>query len=64
MFYTLVMAVGGVFLVLCGWVAVEELVRRKSPRLPDECDETERAHGCHHCLLGDTCEAKPDNEEP
>lgn len=55
MLYSLGIAVGGVFLLLVGWVAVEEFVRRKSPHTADDCDEAARAHGCGHCLMADTC---------
>ncbi|MCP4644795.1 MAG: hypothetical protein GY851_30415 [bacterium] len=59
----LLATIGILFVVLGGWVAIEQWVRKKSPRTADECDEAARAHGCHHCALGDTCAARPEEDE-
>lgn len=55
MLYHLIFAVVVILAVFGGWLLVEEFVRRKSPRRPEDCDESERAHGCGHCLMADTC---------
>ena len=60
---SLLKAIGGVFLLLLLWVGVQEWVRRKSPHSPDDCDESQRAHGCHHCVMADTCASKPEEDE-
>ena len=60
--WQLAFAVGGVFLLLGGWLAVERLVRRVSPPSPEDCDEVRRMHGCHHCRLGEVCAEKPQNQ--
>jgi len=64
MLWQLAFAVGGVFVMLGGWLAVEWLVRRVSPRVPEECDEAERLRGCHHCLMGDVCTEKAREDSP
>ena len=61
--YSAAVAVGGVFLILLGWVAVEEFVRRKSPPMPEGCELPEGYHGCRHCMMGDTCAAKQDEDD-
>ena len=55
MLYHLVFAVGVIMTVFGGWLLVEELVRRKAPRRPEDCDESGEGHGCGHCLMADTC---------
>ncbi|MBN2308231.1 MAG: hypothetical protein JXR94_04625 [Candidatus Hydrogenedentes bacterium] len=63
MLYQLAVAVGGVFLALGGWLLVEHWVRRVSPRLPGECDEAARAHGCHHCAMADVCTVEREDSD-
>jgi len=59
MLYHLLMAVGGVFVLLVGWVLVEQWVRRRAPNSPADCDIPEGAHGCAHCIMADTCTRRP-----
>lgn len=65
MLYHFAVAIISVFILLTGWVAIEHWARKKAPRLPDECDGSGLEHSCSHCIMADTCAAKPqDTEEP
>ncbi len=66
MLFSLFKAIFGVFILMLLWVGVQELIRRKSPHTPEDCDEAEGDHGCHHCVMADTCVSRPspkDDEE-
>jgi hypothetical protein len=61
MLYSVLRALGGIYLLVALWYGVQLWIRRHSPNLPPDCDPLERYFGaCHRCAMGDSCGAKPD----
>jgi hypothetical protein len=64
MWYSALMAVGGIIGLMALWIAVQELARRQTPGAAPDSDMLEHyAHGCHSCISEGNCTFDPDDKE-
>ncbi len=58
MLHDLIIAVGGIILLMAGWILFQNWVRKNSPELPPDCDVLEGRFGCSTCALADHCQKR------
>lgn len=55
MLYHLVVAIGLILFLMIGWLLVQQLAKKQSPELPEDCDVLEGRFGCAGCALAGKC---------